>query len=261
MKRVLSLFLVPLLILSCTKEDSLFVNEENEVVKSDDLIESDIDLSEIDEVNIESLIFQDKVFDISEKYVSNISKTEKDQIQNEIDGILNLPNLTIYIDNSSTALLFENYEDYLKNEPISSKTNNTSLTDRSSYTPFVSVYANVNYDSFRYRRIFTSSNYTQGVDNGFGALWNTPYPSGGTWNDRAGSLIAGNCRVQFFRNSYSDPNGPGGATGQVTGQTLVIDDNNGDNRALGFSNLRRVRLSGSINWNDRISEYRVGRTY
>ena len=249
MKKNLIYHLALLATFSCSTEREESPSSESTSDSSSDLV--------IEDVDIEFIVFDTESYFIG--YDWETSKKTDQQIKTEakLNQIYEEPNLTTYYDGGDTIYLFEDYDKYLEfesNELNSNKKSVTSLSGKSSISPQVALFNNVNYDSYRLNRFFRNIN---GSGGGV-AVYNISHPDGGTWNDKAGSVAAFDCRVQFFENSFSNT-----TDGVITGRILVLDDNNGDDKMSGFRNLKDKKFGflGTKNWNDRISEYRVGRTY
>jgi len=231
-----------LLILSaCSKDENFEFESEIQIGATDEVPIVDIEFSNL------VYHFEGETFEIDDSY----SKGDNSRF----DEILDLPDLSTYFDGSENVKLFRNYSTFetFYKTLSTDKSEESSTTGKVNYYGYVRIYADSYYKGYSYR--YSRNNpYASGPV----PIYNYTYPSGGKWNDKTSSLTVYNCSATFFEHAYSNS-----YDGVIRGNTLTLDDKYDISKAKGYSRLKSVRLNrgGRKNWNDRISEFRINRTY
>lgn len=228
MKTITKILFCSLLIYSCSKEETNLT--------SDSISNSQI---ENQNLQVETFVFENKQFEIKiDTSENNLDEAFK-SLPEELAQIFELPELVTYYDNSGTTHLFRSFEEY----SVFDKTLPSNKADISGdkIVGYAKLYADSYYGGY------STLSYDTG---GFWTIYNEGYPTGGTWNDKASSLIVQNAKIAFYRdassNTYSGILNPG--------RTLIVHDTDTSSTAIGYSRLKSVTMQFLTSWNDQISE-------
>lgn len=238
MKKLFLLMFAMSTIISCdTDESSIQTNHEPE--SNEQLF--------VQESDVKNLIFQGEVYDI-EVVAKLAEEKDKNKIlkdyEQKLISAINSENLILYYDGTENMRLFNNqeaYNNYMSGFTNKSK-NELSSSSKIPVIGYAVCWENPNYSG---QQLY----YREDLNPGSQFIAITPYPGGGTWNNRISSIRVNNGAMEFHSN-YSpaiyDP-----------GFTLVVHDPNNDpTQAVGINNLANVSMVFWISWNDAISQSR-----